>query len=77
MTEQAQMPTVGRIVLYKMTEQDVIHHGDVGTHVPAIVVGVNGSQIYLRVFQNDDRPPLCRLAVHGDGSGHWSWPPRA
>lgn len=83
-----QTPTMGRIVLYQVTEADAAHinSGEVGRKFnrvrpddvfPAIVVRVfEGEICNLQVFLDGDCSFWATSRPHGDGSGHWVWPPR-
>ena len=82
--------TIGRIVLYALTADDIWNHVEdrsnmnahaVGQKLPAIVVGIStmiriGEVANLRVFLDGDRMAWIQGAPEGDGPGKWSWPPR-
>ena len=82
--------TVGRIVLYAITADDIWNHVEdrarmnahaVGQKLPAIVVGVStmiriGEVANLQVFLDGERTAWIQGVPEGDGPGKWSWPPR-
>ena len=85
--------TVGRIVHYKLSEQDVAlidqqspitaqapRNGVyVGHILPAIVVAYFGSGTYanLKVLLDGAGEYWATSRSEGDGPGTWAWPPRA
>ena len=85
----AEPVTVGRIVLYALTADDIYEHVEeranmnahaMGQKLPAIVVGVStmmriGEVANLRVFLDGDRTAWIQGAPQGDEPGRWSWPP--
>lgn len=84
-------PTIGRIVHYRLTEQDAAEAGArAGDVLPAIIVGVFAAWrsvdaplvCDLQVFLNSSAPVMLHrqgvseLPPNEDGTGQWFWPPR-
>lgn len=90
MTEQ--QPSIGRIVHYRLSEQDVnesfIRHGSTqalsaGDVLPAIVVGVRRGRavdappaLDMQVFLPGGYPLWVSSITEGAGHSEWFWPPR-
>lgn len=88
----APVPTVGRIVHYALTEQDVerIRAGRFATAANEVAAGDAFAAVVVRVWSLSPEP-LCNLQVLLDGPdtlwvtsrkqgaepGTWAWPPRA
>jgi hypothetical protein len=86
-------PTLGRIVLYTLNEQDAAmirnqriaaNGGMLGNRVetgqvyPAIVVRTfGGSAANLQVLLDGPDTYWATSRAEGDGEGRWAWPPRA
>lgn len=78
-----QVPTPGRIVLYKPTTDEIesITGYEPGNHViiewPAIVVWVfSETVVNLKVFGDAPKDFWKTNAVLGEVVGEWRWPPR-
>lgn len=76
-----QGPTIGRVVLYTLVDTEADINGS--RQFPAIVVKVwSPDCVNLRVFADDDKPPLHRTSVCERGphneqyGGYWEWPVR-
>jgi hypothetical protein len=85
------LPTIGRIVLYKLTENDArriqqqrSHDGTTANmagagHVrPAVVVSAFGDEaLNLQVLLDGPDSYWATSRHEGDEPGTWAWPPRA
>lgn len=81
-------PTLGRIVLYSVTQLDAeslmpghdgMNRPSPGALVPAVVVAVfgEGSHVNLRgLVDGDVSPPWWTSRSEGTEPGTWQWPPR-
>lgn len=81
----AQVPVIGRIVVYTLTEQDAAaiaaHPGHsnpprAGDEYPAMIVRVwPGSEVVnLQVFYDGDGTLWATSRPEGDSPGGWHWP---
>jgi hypothetical protein len=84
-------PTIGRIVHYRLSDEDVgraralptiqINPVSFGDTYPAIVVRAFGAasdgEANLQVFLDGQAQLWVTSAKPGTGPGTWSWPPRA
>lgn len=84
------VPTLGRIVLYKLTEDDArrirqqrSHDGTTanmagaGRVFPAVVVSVFGDEaVNLQVLLDGPDSYWSTSRHEGDAPGTWAWPPR-
>jgi hypothetical protein len=84
------MPTIGRIVLYKLTEDDARRirqqrsHDSItgnspqpGHAYPAIVVASYGDEaLNLQVLLDGPDSHWATSRHEGDEAGTWAWPPR-
>jgi hypothetical protein len=74
------LATIGRIVIYKLTEADknALRHFNCNTpeELPAIVVSVwSESCINVKVIVDGSIPDLWKTSVNlGDQQGNWRWP---
>lgn len=82
-------PTIGRVVQYTLSEQDVaaikknrfdsadrgndVREGDV---FPAIVVCVWQTSVQLQVFLDGTDTHWAASVSEGEGPRTWAWPPR-
>lgn len=78
-------PSLGRIVLYRMTEVDcqiVAGRGKLnlprpGDQYPAVIVRTFGSTtVNLSVLLDGESTYWATSRAEGDGESQWSWPPR-
>lgn len=76
-------PTIGRIVIYKTTEEDrktfqaLRGNGNNVNELPAIIVNVwSDTCVNLKVI-GDAPIDLWKTSMNqGDGEGNWNWPVR-
>lgn len=82
-----QKPALGRIVRYRLTEADVLEHGQrlngqqPGDECPAMIVRVFSENepgtCNLRVLPDGPRDTIWKTSVvMGDEPGQWHWPAR-
>lgn len=79
-------PTIGRIVLYRFDENDVLrcktftgekNEPRVGEIYPAFIVRVfEGNLVNLHIFGDGAYFYWATSRVMGDGNGQWHWPER-
>jgi hypothetical protein len=78
-------PTIGRIVIYKLTDADKAKLKELGRHnpnngaeeAPAMVVRVwSDICVNLRVILDGDDTLWVTSASLGDQPRQWQWPPR-
>lgn len=77
--DPGQVPTIGRIVLYKPTSTDAIHFRNWKDSevLPAIIVMVwDATCVNLKVFDNGPTDALKTSVLLGDEPGQWNWPKR-
>lgn len=81
--EKAMKPTIGRIVIYRFTDQEKelkdgkspVNGAD---EAPAMVVRVWGeSCVNLKVILDGEGTLWATSRNNGEGSGNWRWPERA
>lgn len=87
----APQPSIGRIVLYRLTEDDAqqvtqqrAHTGttgnpaEAGQQYPAVIVQIfYADACNLRVLLDGQDPPLWATSRSvGEGPGTWAWPER-
>ena len=84
------LPTLGRIVLYKLSEDDARHiqqqrshngtmanMAGVGHKYPAVVVSTFGGEaVNLQVLLDGPDSFWATSRHEGDQPGTWAWPPR-
>lgn len=76
-------PTIGRIVIYKTTEEDrkVLKdaYGNQSTELPAIVVAAwSETCINAKVITDSSIGDLWKTSIsQGDQEGQWNWPVKA
>lgn len=74
-----QKPTIGRIVIYRTTEEDKINfrstYDNVVDQLPAVIVNVwNDTLVNLKVL-TDGKTDLWKTSIsQGEYEGQWSWP---
>jgi hypothetical protein len=80
---EGQKPSIGRIVHYKLSAQDVEEYSSslngmrVGDACAAIVVrAFGGTSANLRLLLDGREIGWVTSAPEGDQPGQWSWPPR-
>lgn len=89
MQRNANLPTVGRIVMYRLSQEDVAtieqrrtrRPGTINPHspgqvLPAIVVHPWGTCANLRVFCDGDLDLWVTSAEQGERDRQWMWPAR-
>lgn len=78
-------PTIGRIVVYKLTTHDLDAIRAQGSNnpnngaleAPAVVVRVFGENcVNLRVLVDGKESLWATSRLQGDGEGQWQWPSR-
>lgn len=79
-------PTIGRIVQYKLTEQDKTNlreasgftgrYNNIPEVLPAIIVAVwSETTINIQVFIDGHSSTMWKTSTQlGDGLGQWNWP---
>lgn len=81
----AMKPTIGRIVIYKLTQQDrdalkalgSSNPNNGASEAPAIVVRVWGeSCVNLKVMCDGEHTLWKTSSILGELDGNWQWPPR-
>lgn len=79
----AQVPTIGRIVTYVLTEQDAAAIGagngrcnvpKEGDAYPAMIVRVWDGSVNLQVFYDGDGVLWATSRPEGERPGTWHWP---
>jgi hypothetical protein len=80
----AQVPVIGRVVTYVLTEQDAAAIGAApgrcntpreGDEYPAMIVRVwDDTSVNLQVFYDGDGSLWATSRPQGDGPGGWRWP---
>ena len=79
-----QQPSIGRIVLVRLTDVDATTVREGSNVAPAIIVDTDPNCVCVRVFTNSEAQPLLYADVPyvEDASAadapkpSWSWPPR-
>jgi len=78
-------PTIGRIVIYKTTQDDrdkahsQTSHGkqtNISAELPAIITSVfSDTSVNLQVFEDGVEGTSWKTSINeGEGEGNWSWP---
>jgi hypothetical protein len=79
-------PTIGRIVLYKLTAEDMAtiaasgsvtgRYNNIPESLPAIIVNVwSDICVNLQVFIDGHTSMIWKTSINqGDGLGQWNWP---
>lgn len=72
------VPTLGRIVLYRLPASTIGGGLKAGAEVPAIVTGAGAKPrtVCLTAFRPDGRQTHAVDVAEGDGAGAWRWPPK-
>lgn len=70
------VPPLGSIVIYRLSEKDTgafLNNGAI--ECPAVIVGVYGARVNLRLL-NDGVGPIERRSsvTYGEEPGQWRWP---
>lgn len=76
-TQPTQKATLGRIVIYRVGQNDSDFLKSNGaTHLPAIVVRDWGGCVNLKVFTDGNNEFWKTSVAQGDGEYCWQWPTR-
>jgi hypothetical protein len=75
-------PKIGRIVIYKTTEQDKknfrdgFEHANVVDELPAVIVNVwSDTCVNVKVLTDGRTQDLWKTSINqGDQAGNWNWP---
>jgi hypothetical protein len=76
MSNPVQQPSLGRVVIYTLTELDkTLFSNNGASECPATIVRVwDNGMVNLRL-QNDGEGSPWRTSIHqGDQPGQWNWP---
>jgi hypothetical protein len=67
-------PTIGRIVIYHLDEEQAEKINNYQSQAPAIITSVHGELVNLKVLLDGENNLWATSRQEGTEEGKWSWP---